>query len=73
MGPTKAEVMQLLDAYARMPKPSGPVALSPAYLRAIEKWEGLPENSPGADKSWVGRCQRAWEAHFAKARVGTRG
>jgi hypothetical protein len=70
VGPTKAEVLEMLDAYARLPKPSGPLALSSAYLRAIERWEGLPENAAGADKSWVSRCQRDWGAHFAKARVG---
>jgi hypothetical protein len=71
VGPTKAEVLKMLDAYARMPKPSGPVTLSPGYLRAVERWEALPENAAGVDKSWVVRCQRAFEAHFAKARVGT--
>ena len=71
VGPTKAEVLEMLDAYARMPKPSGPVTLSRGYLRAIERWEALPENAAGADKSWVGRCQRAFEAHFAKARART--
>jgi hypothetical protein len=71
MGPSKAEVLAMLDAYARMPKPTGPVALGPAYLRALERWEELPENAEGADKSWVGRCQRRWDAHFAGARVAT--
>ena len=59
----------MLDAYARMPKPTGPVVLSPAYLRAIERWEALPENAEGSDKSWVSSCQRNWDAHFAKARL----
>lgn len=71
MGSSKAEVLAMLDAYARMPKPMGPVVLSPAYLRAIERWEALPENAEGSDKSWVDRCQRSWDAHFAKARLTT--
>jgi hypothetical protein len=54
-----------------MPKVEGPVTLSPGYLRAIERWEALPENASGADKSWVGRCQRAFDRHFAKARART--
>lgn len=58
MGPTKAEV---LGEYARMPKPSGPVALRSGYLQAIERWEELPENAAGADKSWVDRCRRSFE------------
>ena len=70
MGPSKREILAMLDAYARMPKPAGPVPLHAAYLRAVERWEELPDNREGADKSWVGRCQGAWEAHFAKARAG---
>jgi hypothetical protein len=73
MATTKAEVLEMLDAYARLPKPSGPVALSGAYLRAVAAWEELPENAAGADKSWVSRCQRDWDEHFARARAGTRG
>jgi hypothetical protein len=72
MAPTKPEVLEMLDAYARLPKPSGPVTLSPGYLRAVERWEGLPENAAGADKSWVSRRRRDWEEHFARAaRVAT--
>jgi hypothetical protein len=59
----------MLDAYARIPRASCPIILSPRYLRAIERWEALPDNAAGADKSWVGRCQRAFDAHFAKARA----
>lgn len=71
MAPSKAELLEILERYARMPKPSGPVTLSPGYRRALERWEALPDNAAGADKSWVGRCQRAFEAHFAKARGRT--
>jgi len=71
MGPSKAEVLAMLDAYARMPKATGPVVLSPAYLRAVERWEALPENAAGADKSWVDLCQRDWDEHFAKVRLVT--
>ena len=69
MGPSKADVLAMLDEYARMPKPTGPVVLPAGYLRAVERWEALPENAEGADKSWVDRCQRSWEEHFAKARL----
>ncbi len=69
---TKAEVLALLDGYARAPRASGPVQLSPAYLRAVERWEGLPENADGADKTWVVQSQRAWKEHFARARAGNR-
>lgn len=69
VGHTKAEVLALLDAYARQPKPSGPVTLRPGYLGAVERWEGLPENAAGTDKSWVGRSQRTFDAHFVRARL----
>lgn len=69
MAPTKAEVLEMLDAHARMPKPSGPVPLSPAYLRAIERWEDLPENAGGADKSWVLLADRAARVTAARARL----
>jgi hypothetical protein len=32
-----------------------PAGLEPSYLRAIEAMENLPENRPGADKTWVVR------------------
>lgn len=71
MGPTKLEVVALLEAYSRMPTPTGPVALSPAYLRALERWEALPEQAEGADKSWVLRADRAARATAACARLLT--
>jgi hypothetical protein len=62
-------VLDLLDAFARAPKPTGPVLLDPAYLRAVERWEALPENAEGTDKSWVVRLQRTLRDHFDKARL----
>lgn len=69
MGPTKIEVLALLDAYARMPVPTGAVALSPAYLRALERWEALPEQAEGVDKSWVLHADRAARSTAARARL----
>ena len=71
MGPTKAEVLAMLDVFARKPVATGPVELEAAYLRAVERWEALPENAEGCDKSWVGRARRRWELHFAKARLSS--
>jgi hypothetical protein len=71
MAATKAEVLEMLEALQRLPRTSGPVELSHAYQRAVERWEGLPENSEGSDKSWVARSQRAWKRHFDAARAGT--
>ena len=62
------EAFRILDHFAALPKPTGPVALKEDYLRAVERWESLPENRPGSDKSWVGRSQRAFQAHFAHIR-----
>lgn len=59
----------ILAAHARLPRPSGPVALSGAYLRAIERWEALPENAPGSDKTWVHRSDRSARETFARARL----
>jgi hypothetical protein len=70
VGPTKAEVLKLLDACAPLPRDSGPVVLGAAYLRALERWEDMPENAAGADKSWVDRSRRSFEEHFRKARAG---
>lgn len=71
MGPTKVEVMSLLDDYARLPKPTGAVALSAAYLRALDRWEALPEQAEGVDKSWVLRADRAARATAERARLLT--
>jgi hypothetical protein len=70
VGPTKAEVLELLAAHARLPGDSGKVPLGTAYLRAVERWEDMPENAEGADKSWVDRSRRSFEEHFRKARAG---
>ena len=71
VGPSKVEVLQLLDAFERVPKPTGPFLLSPAYLRAIERWEAQPEHADGADKSWVLRSDRAARTTVARARLLT--
>jgi hypothetical protein len=69
VGPTKDEVLKLLDVYARQPKPSRPVTLSPAYLRAIARWEGLPENAEGREKGWVFAAAKAFRRTLDHARL----
>ena len=44
-----------------------PMVLSEEYLRHIKIVESLPENQPGADKTWVELTYRASEEHFKKA------
>lgn len=69
MGSTKDEVLKLLDGYARQPEASGPVALSPAYVRALERWEALPENGEGRDKGWVLAARSAFRRTVERARL----
>jgi hypothetical protein len=59
----------MLDTFARMPKASGPVPLSSGYLSAVERWEGLPDNAAGVDKSWVLHADRAARETAARARL----
>jgi len=51
----RMDVRELLDRFRRMPRETGPVVLSEAYLRRIDCQEAAPANAPGADKSWVPR------------------
>jgi hypothetical protein len=71
VGSKKADALRILAAVARKPTPTGPVVLRVDYLRAIDRWEELPENAPGADKTWVAASRRAFAAHFEKARLET--
>ena len=43
----------VLDAHARQTRETGPVHLSDAYLRAVDRVEALPDNCSGSDKTWV--------------------
>ena len=63
------DVMALLEAQARLPKVSGPVTLSPGYIRALERWEAQPEQAEGADKSWALRADRSARETAARARL----
>ncbi len=62
------EALRILDEFERLPRESGPVVLSEAYLRAVERWEALPENQPGSDKTWVLRMDLSARALWAAAR-----
>ena len=52
----RMDVRELLDRFRRMPRETGPVTVSDAYLRRVDRQEASPANAPGADKSWVPRC-----------------
>jgi hypothetical protein len=59
--------LRILDAFARLPKEVGPVILSREYLDHIARVESLPENQPGADKSWVYRAIQNSRRTYATA------
>ena len=69
VGETKDEVLRLLDEYARAPKPTGPVTLSPEYLAAVERWEALAGNAEGREKGWVLRAERSGRGLAEGARL----
>lgn len=48
--------LRILEEFARAPREVGPVTLSREYLDHIARVEALPQNQPGADKSWVHRA-----------------
>jgi hypothetical protein len=50
---------------------AGPVALDPAYLRAIERLEERPEAAPGADKTWVVETARRAKQLLARVELLT--
>lgn len=49
------KTLAAIEAAVRWKPPEGPVVLSAEYLRLVEWAEGLPENRPGSDKTWVER------------------
>ena len=59
--------LKILDEFARAPRETGPVTLSPEYLDHIARVESLPENQSGADKSWVDRTIRNSRRMYASA------
>ena len=61
------EIQKIFDELD--PVPTGPVDLSPAYLKAVKAFENRPENREGSDKSWVAKAIQQFEAHYEKARL----
>jgi hypothetical protein len=66
MGVTLEDGLRALDEAAELAKTIR-IDLDDAYLRAIAMAEALPENQPGADKSWVSRVTAWSEQHFSRA------
>jgi hypothetical protein len=60
--------LEILEAFRKAPRETGPVALSPEYLEHIAKLEAHPDNQPGADKTSRDQAQSAFVNHFRRAR-----
>ena len=41
--------------------------LTEEFLRAVRRWEDLPHNQPGQDKTWVERLDAEWREHYRRA------
>ena len=53
MDQSTAEALRILDEIKRTPIPTGPVRLSPAYLRTVRAAEDLAAQRDHKDKTWV--------------------
>jgi hypothetical protein len=62
MRPTLEDTLRALDEVAEQAE-SIRIEVDDEYLRLIALAEALPENKPGADKTWVWRLDEAfrWE------------
>ncbi len=58
--------MKLLDAVE--PVPTGPVRLTPEYLKAVARVENHPDNRSGSDKSWVWKALERDRQFFARVK-----
>lgn len=67
MDPDLEATLKMLKSFG--PVPTGPVQLSPEYLKAVERVENLPSNRSGSDKTWVGEALRQFRAHFENAKL----
>lgn len=66
MDPALEAAFRVLDELRAAGIPSGPVALSREYRRAVERVEAMPANQSGADKTWVSDADRDWRSYFAR-------
>lgn len=67
MDESDERALNILDAFANAPRETGPVTLSQEYLDDIARVEALPQNQPGADKSWVPRAIENSKRMYARA------
>ena len=37
------------------------------FRRAVARWENLPHNQNGQDKTWVERLDQEWREHYRRA------
>lgn len=65
--PTREALDRLAEVVAERPL-EGPVVLSEAYLRNVERVERLSCNRRGTDKSWTEHLLEDWTEAVARAR-----
>jgi hypothetical protein len=63
MRPTLDDTLRALDDVAEQAR-SICIEIDDQYLRLIALAEALPENQPGADKTWVWRLDEAFREHY---------
>jgi hypothetical protein len=67
MDPSTEAALRILDEIKREPVPTSSLALSEAYLRAVERLERRAEFQAGVDKSWVVAASRRHRKMLARA------
>ena len=65
MRPTLEDTLRALDEAAEQAK-SIRIEVDDEYLRLIALTEALPENQPGADKTWVWQLDEAFRDHYRR-------
>jgi hypothetical protein len=60
--------LKILEEFARVPRETGPVALSQEYLDHIARVESQPQNQTGADKTARHKSQSEFLSHFRRVR-----
>ena len=64
-----AKAYAVLDSAVADLPPTAPVQLSDAYIELVRRAVALPCNTPGADKSWVERSDRAFREYYRRVRL----
>lgn len=66
MDDSEQRALRILEEFARLPRETGPVTLSPEYLEHIRRVEALPQNQSGADKTTRHRAEMEFRNHYRR-------